>query len=327
MYSSDSIEENEVERRETVSGNNVREENIRDNTKEDAKPLKRPESVSLQIVSDIHLSARRKFYEIPPAADYLLICGDIESYFTGFYYIKRFLSHHAKLFKKVIWTLGNHEIMAVGLTSVQGIVKKCKKIAAKTNTIFLNNSSYELVPGLVLIGSLLYSKIPMVGERQNKPLKDSVGGYLKHTRVKKGLIPRFASCNDANKLHEEAKEVISHELAKCADEKKTAVVMTHFGPLAPSGTVDQRNNWFRSAVFYRYYSTDEDMQPVLDIGKDTIGLWAYGHDHENHCFRYTYPDGTGFDVVSNQLGNASEPHVEATFRPGFVYEVAVRQAE
>ena len=65
---------------------------------------------------------------------------------------------------------------------------------------------------------------------------------------------------------------------------------------------------FRNKAHYGDYNTDDDMQVVLDHGKDVIDLWIYGHDHVNNSFRYEYPDGKGFDLVSNQLGSTKYPN-------------------
>lgn len=282
------------------------------------------DGITFQIASDLHLCFKRKSYSIPHIADYLFLCGDLETYYTHFFFLEKFLAKHAKQFKKVIWIMGNHEMMVFGFKTINYIVYKCRVIAQKTNTVFLFNESYEIIPGLQIIGSPLLSHVPTVPHVSKSIEKAARWSHFTLIHVCGGAcISHIITNNEINEFHEECNRALIRELELCKKEHKKAIVMTHYLPLAPFNTKEKRDKDFSVPRRYGCCNTDKDMEDVLKAGKDVISLWIFGHDHRNTHFTYTYEDETKFEAVSNQLGAYGEKNTEANFKPDRVFRVTL----
>lgn len=284
-------------------------------------------SIKVQIISDLHLGKDRRTIEIVPSADYLLIGGDVDEYATGFKYLKKFLAKVKPLYKKVVWIMGNHEVMATShsLKTYSDTVKACKKVAAKTGTIFLHDNSCELTRGLVVIGSPLFSHIPegFVERTKKNPFPRGMKVKVDNKRMPKQINREYI-----NRLHEEAKSAIIRELEKCSKNGSRAIIMTHYGPLAPGGTKLERSSIFRqNEKELAHYNTDDDMKTVLEKCKDIVPLWTFGHCHTNKKFRFNSEDkpngesSWGFDIVSNQLGHFNKPFKGTPFDSEYTYTI------
>ena len=177
------------------------------------------------------------------------------------------------------------------------------------------------VPGIKVIGSPLFSYIPK-DPSTGKPLESAMWSYTKLLHSKPGVVPLGVSCDDLNAFHSKCKSRIIKELVICKQKDQKAILVTHFSPLAPRNTRELRDAVFTDPARYGDYCTDDDMQEVLDHGKGVIEFWVYGHDHANNRFRYKYPDGTGFDLVSNQLGSTKYPN-DRWFNPEYTRTVKI----
>lgn len=284
-------------------------------------------SIKVQIISDLHLGKDRRTIDVRPCADYLLIGGDVDEYTTGFKFLKKFLMKVKPLYKKVVWIMGNHEVMASSrsLKTYNDIVKICIKLAAKTGTIFLHDNSCELTKGLVVIGSPLFSHIPEGFAERTKKNPFPRGMKM---RVDNKRIPKQIDREHINRLHEHAKSAIIRELDKCSKNGSKAIVMTHYGPLAPGGTRSERDLTFKqNEKELGHYNTDDDMKEVLEKCKDVVPLWTFGHCHTNKKFRYISEDNSdgestwGFDIVSNQLGHYNKPFKGTPFDSEYTYTI------
>jgi Icc-related predicted phosphoesterase len=121
--------------------------------------------LKIQLVSDIHLeyygrsmTPMSRFLE--PSAPILALCGDIGNPFEERY--RQFLQDCSKNFEHVFLVAGNHEYYNKGAAgnNMADVVKQIEAtIANLPNVHFLNRGTYEILPGVHIVGCTLWSHI------------------------------------------------------------------------------------------------------------------------------------------------------------------------
>jgi len=293
------------------------------------------ESVTFQLISDVHLEFRGEDYfpPIEPVAPILLLCGDI-GYPKRTNY-RNFLYKCADMWPYVLLVAGNHEFYSDEYKSVKQLLRVICQ--ARENVFFLDKECIsvflrqnqtcddeEKVP--TLDDNREKDKSEEEEEEKGKCIVELKEGYcaeselvilgttlwtdipfehasevafayndFKSIKVNKKSGEVCFSVVQQNKFHEKEAAWLQENLSIAKSANQKVVVMTHHAPTW-RGTLDPKVQ-FNCRKFTEY----SDMESCMS---DTVVLWCFGHTHRssktliNGCY-----------VVSNQLGYPNEEEV------------------
>ena len=245
--------------------------------------------MKIQILSDLHLIENGFSREgrwpsmISPAADVLVVAGDISPAMTDTYL--NFINFCAEVFDYVIVVLGNHEFYCSNIKTIKTYIAK---------TLMLYKNVHLLDQGKVkighctFIGATLWSHIPYEATK-------TISDKLKHG----WRILDFDS-NKMNTLHLQDKRWLSEEIDKFnRSGKEKLIVVTHFAPSFHQ-TSDPK---FEGKESNNAYASDCDCL----ISK--VDYWIYGHTH--------YPQDQiyqGCRMISNPKGYNDEKLTYSSYK-------------
>lgn len=219
------------------------------------------QSLSIALISDVHLEYNVDLDFGLPEADVLVCAGDLGSPFTKMYV--HFLTEMVNNYEYVIVIPGNHEYYqhseALNYNYpllMKEVEQKIQEICNSIGAIFLQKSTVE-IRGIVFHGCTLWSDPSSSGGEDWWPERYDA----KH-------INDFKTVNSYLSIHKEHKSWLKSQLQK--KTKKKVVVVTHHLP--SYRLIETR---FKGSSKNGYYTSNSDKLVKL------ADLWLAGH---THCF-------------------------------------------
>lgn len=249
----------------------------------------------LQYASDLHLEmpANRDFVlagAIEPAADYLLLAGDI-SFLSDWHKADSFWDWCAGNFRHTWIVPGNHDYHddrtnLLGLASLE--------LPVRPNITYVNNVCIR-VEDVSLALTTLWSEIT----QQKTEIEEKVVDY-RHIYFDGKII----STEIVNRLHSESRAFLERTLQRCNPDK--TVLVTHYVPVPQATPARYIDSPVREAFIADCGDLIDTYQPAF---------WIHGHSHVSGNVQYGRTR-----IVSNQLGTV-RPGKELNFNPKAVIEV------
>ncbi|KAJ5164775.1 calcineurin-like phosphoesterase [Penicillium coprophilum] len=245
-------------------------------------------SVSLQILSDLHLEINQQYtlFDVPVVSKYLLLAGDIGRLADYDQYLA-FLQRQTKNFELVFLILGNHEFYGGSLESGLETARRLEQDPSLNERfVLLHQRRYDIPDtNVTILGCTLWSDIP---ENSRDIVHYKIQDFQK---IEDWTIDEHnaAHKSDLNWLREEAQSIYyTHKKNPTKSSKRSILVATHHAPTMHRTSSPQHahNPW--SVAF----ATELLTQPWN--GVDT---WVFGHTHYSTEFKEK-----GIRVVSNQRG-------------------------
>jgi len=158
-----------------------------------------------------------------------------------------------------------------------------------------------------------YSKIQIRGdgaqfsEPSEKGKEKETPGLLRHLRVE-----------DTNQWHKNELEWLKSEIQKSREKNEKMIIFTHHSPIFGNGCSNPEM-WEDETNFA--FSTD-----LMDMMKEDILLWAYGHTHWFHDMHFSgtrvLSNPHGYPTINNQTRNYDATKDDDNpFDPSFVVEL------
>lgn len=272
--------------------------------------------IFIQVISDIHLEFYNTFPKISPLAKYLCLAGDIGTIVNKYdTKLEKFLSYCSTNWDKVFYVLGNHEFYQKSefvdkKMNFEELEEKYASICSKfTNVYLLSNSFVEIVPGLNIYGTTLWTGNYGFPKYLNP--SDMLNDYnmiaIKSPNATKTNILIQTDFID-NKSQLELAELKNY--LQNQNQNKT-LIMTHFPPIRQ----DSSNPKYSSQPeFIANYFSWNNIHSNLNMS-NVIG-WISGHTHWSYDLNVSR---TKF--ISNQMGYKSEcTSGESGFDPTKIFE-------
>lgn len=229
-------------------------------------------SVSVQVVSDLHLDLNRVSKPsdvITPSSEYLICAGDIAEIRSEKF--PEFLMWASKNFRRVFFVPGNHEFY--GMSLWKGRKRLHDLVKHLPNVVIMECTEATLSSTWKILGCTLWSEL---GEKHD----DSwTYGFSDFHQID-GMTPSIYRSLHSNDL----KWLTSRLQNKQPGEK--LLVVTHHAPLTRGTSAPQYEN-SPDRLTNRFFSTD------LSRLVNMADAWIYGHTH------FTRHETTPF---SNPLG-------------------------
>lgn len=256
--------------------------------------------IKIQVISDIHLEFYNSYPKIVPMANYLCLAGDIGTIENKFdSKIKKFFTYCSNNWEKTFYVLGNHEFyqkaeFANKKSSFEDLENEYKTICSNFPNIYLlSNSSVEIVPGLNIYGTTLWTnnnKFP-----EHLCVSDILNDYnmiaIKSSKLLNSNIA--INLDFINKKSE-------IELDKLTNYLNTStlknIIMTHFPPIRQGSSNSKYSTQPEYMANYFSWNNIYERLNMLNV----IG-WISGHTHWSYDINI---DETRF--VSNQMGYKNE---------------------
>ena len=277
--------------------------------------------ISIQIISDLHLEFYKSIPKFKPNAKYLCLAGDIGTIETietietigqnNGSKIEEFLSYCSDSWEKTFYILGNHEFyqsneFVFKKTSMEDLELKYKTICDKFPNVFLlNNSFEEIVPGLNIYGTTLWTN--NYGYR-GEPYEILNDYNMIAIKTKESEPNVLLTTKYINKLSSYQLENLSNYLKQ--NLTKT-IIMTHFPPIR-NGISNPKYN--SQPIYMRNYFSWNNICSKLDCN-NIIG-WIGAHTHWSYDFIQN-----NVRHVSNQVGYSNEfANGSSGFDPDKIFE-------
>jgi predicted phosphohydrolase len=221
---------------------------------------------TIQIASDIHLECYNNgnyiFTDIiKPRGTYLALLGDI-GYPTSSTY-KKFIGECSMNFEKVFLISGNHEYYVSShnknMNDIDDLITTIA--SAYNNVIYLNNDTYELDDDYVILGSTLWSNIP-VGH--SYIMRESINDYHKIYKDGRKIMP-----SETSHIHDKNIEWL---VAKLDEYKHKKIIMLSHHLPSFKCVVDKYKG---SDINYAFAS---NLDHIIE-NNSNIKYWFYGHTH------------------------------------------------
>jgi len=244
----------------------------------------------MQFLSDVHLefikSENINLSDfLDPVSDYLAIVGDLGYPHSPLF--EQFLIEASKVYKKVFYVSGNHEYYCCKNSenpTMVDIDTKIESICAKLpNVFYLNNKEYVLDNNTVILGTTLWSHIPISKERI---IKNCINDY-KYIYVNEKHYKTNVTCKFISSLHDQAVTFLKDKLEEHKDKK--IIVLSHHLPsfeMVAEQYKDEPTN----------YAFATGLDELMEENDNIIG-WLCGHTHTtmtaqiNNCLCMTNPMG------------------------------------
>lgn len=229
--------------------------------------------LSIQIISDLHLEFNKKgriniLNYVRPCSPNLAILGDLGHPHQDTF--KEFLQQASDNYKKVFFLPGNHEYYQMTdtiLTMDQIDIKMRDVCNTFDNVYYLNNEEYILEQGCVLLGSTLWSDIPISQERYiKKSMNDYNKIFVEELHYITGITPRMIT-----DLHIKNVEWITNKLEEHKD--KQVIIMTHHLP-----SFKMIHQKYKGSDINYAFASDLD---YLMEQNNNLKFWLCGHTHFN----------------------------------------------
>ena len=256
----------------------------------------------IQLLSDLHLESEA-FEPVPaPAAEVLVLAGDIDTTWRG-------LECFAGWPVPVLFVAGNHEFDRRDLRQAwPALRERCAQLGLtllERESRILSAASGRRVR---FVGTVRWCDFDVFGPaRQAAALR--AGAYFQRVMAAQLDGAPF----DANAVRTEAQACrawLAEELARPADGAWDATVaITHFAPSLRSA--DPRYGYGNSTA--SFCNADDDLLRHAQ-------LWLHGHLHCRHDYRVTHADGRSMRVVSQARGLDSKGECQG-FDPLLTVEV------
>lgn len=242
---------------------------------------------SLQFVSDIHLEFRGKSYPIiEPKAKYLALLGDIGYPRMDNYH--KFIEMQIPKFKRIFIIAGNHEYYSHKY--IDTLKYMIEYFNTLPNVTFLNNSSFITDENIKIVGSTLWSHIPI---SETGFIIENMNDYHKIKKERAKITPV-----DTNQWHKESVEFISKEL----QTDMPTIVLSHHVPYNSLDFIPEQ--FHTSKCLSAYYS---DLSYLF---KPPLKYWLFGHCHVPITYKYDQ-----VILMSNPLGYPSENYLKHSSNP------------
>lgn len=242
--------------------------------------------VRVRVWSDLHLEMRRNanvLLPLPPVvdADVVILAGDIGNGANG-------VQWAATTFPDtpVAYVLGNHENYH---GDIDATLDACRRAAEGTTVRVLEQDSWDIAPGVRLLGATLWTDLDLWGDwgsRTSALDAMQMNDFHLITHAGQRFTPEAAI-----DLHDATRTWLHAELARASIDEVRTIVVTHHAPhvmcLGPAfvTTRDSLSPCFAS-----------DLSELL-IGPMPPFAWVSGHTHAN----YVGQVGQAL-LVSNQAG-------------------------
>lgn len=238
--------------------------------------------MKFDLLSDIHLNVSKdlkipfkKYFPEKTESDYLLIAGDLCEDLVGNESVKDFLTKASKLYKKIVFVLGNHDYWHINEDALDEtktfetipnkFIEFVKSFDSKNKIVVLNNSFVKLDDTWVF-GSTLWSDIPpqhylYIRSRIKDYrciFKEDSNNVTYFDTVKANYVA-FTSIRDFVSLHRNEK----------------IVLLTHHAPSYRSGS-----KGYDKIMDYAYLNDYDN----FIIENPNIVAWCHGHIHETRDY-------------------------------------------
>jgi hypothetical protein len=277
--------------------------------------------MKISAMSDLHLEfdANLKL----PGGDILLLAGDIwgirhmrnndasinKAKRAGF---EKFCTDQLSKYEHVLITYGNHEAYGDLIDDVEAVSNDFLREYAP-NAIFLNNE-WTYIEGVTFFGSPLWATCGVGNPANEMAIRGTMNDFAlirtRQDRIEGDTTPnrhpamkyRVFSPRDANKLHEEAVDLLSQAIPT----HKHCIVFTHH---APSFMSAGGHSYYDGALDSAYCSN----QHALIEANPHIHAWIHGHTHkaENYKIGSTR-------ILSNPRGYMGHESIARDFDPSAI---------
>jgi predicted phosphohydrolase len=237
--------------------------------------------IAFQIASDLHIEYKNNDVPDPlslitPVADYLILAGDIGSFYK-INQLQKFLTELCKHFVKVFYIPGNQEyymFKEYKPLPFDYLLKRMYEIENNINNLFILNRSSIIINDICITGCTLWSK-PEI-------------------EIPKYIV-RINGIN--NKIYEENHKSDLMYIEKMIDYTQNnnlkLLVVTHYCP-----TYKVLENTKRKDKYISLYVSNLDNL----LTSEKVNTWVCGHIHKN--FDFFTENGTR--VVGNQKGKQKD---------------------
>ena len=234
-----------------------------------------------QIASDLHIEYKNNELVDPltiitPSADYLILAGDIGSFYK-YEQLHKFIYILSKYYKSIIYVPGNNEYYTqIGFEpkSMDELLQNFKRVSSYINNLYILDRACIKIGDICIAGCTLWSN-PTV------------------------YIPKFiVRINSINtnmyiQKHEKDLAYIKYIIKYCQTFNLKLLLVTHYCP-----TYSLINPLKSTNKYISMYVSNLDFLHT----KDQIHTWVYGHTHAN--FNVITDKGTR--LVTNQVGKPKD---------------------
>lgn len=270
--------------------------------------------ITIQVLSDIHLEFYKTLPKFKPLAKYLFLAGDIgtieSKYDTK---IKKFLTYCSENWEKTFYVLGNHEFyqtnkIAAKKKSFEELNDEYKQICSQfSNVYLLNDSSEEIIPGLNVYGTTLWTR------NYNCPynLSDYFNDYnmigIKSTNSTTLINECFIDNLSKSQLVQ-----LNEYLNKINQTNTKTIIMTHFPPIRQGSSNPKYSSQPAYIANYFSWNNISDKLNCLNV----VG-WISGHTHWSYDITRN-----NIRYIANQTGYKEEIYTgESGFTPDKIFEI------
>ncbi len=274
--------------------------------------------ITIQVLSDIHLEFYKTHPKFIPSAKYLFLAGDIgtiESKYDN--KLKNFLSYCSNSWEKTFYVLGNHEFyqtnkIASRKKSFEELVGEYTQICSQfSNVYLLNNSFEEIIPGLNVYGSTLWTGNYNCPHELSECFNDyNMIGIKSNNSTNLTTLVNEHFIDNLSKTQLELLDEYLKKTNTIANTK--TLIMTHFPPIRENSS----NPKYSSQPIYlsNYFSWNN----ICDkLNCSNVVGWISGHTHWSY-------DITRNNIrhISNQTGYSNEfINGETGFEPDKVFKI------
>lgn len=267
--------------------------------------------ISIQIISDLHLEFYKTYPKFKPLTKYLFLAGDIGTIQSeNDFKVKNFLSYCSANWEKIFYVSGNHEYYQKqkqidNMFSFEELENKYKKICNEfPNVYLLDNESQEIIPGLNIYGTTLWTGNYGFPDNLSDHLNDYNLIAIEKSNLKQLVNEDYINSKSKTQLN---------LLEKYLETNKTkTIIMTHFPPFRQGSS---NPKYLSQPEHLANYFSWNNIYSNLNCS-NIIG-WISGHTHWSYDVTY---DNIRF--ISNQTGYSDEfASGKSGFSPDKIFEI------
>jgi predicted phosphohydrolase len=251
--------------------------------------------IPIQVLSDLHLEFYKTFPKIKPLAKYLFLAGDIGTIQSDYdSKTKNFLSYCSKNWEKTFYVMGNHEFyqkkeFTHKMISTEELENKYQDICNEFSNVYLLNNTYqEIIPGLNIYGTTLWTGNCGFPNNPSEIINDynmiAIKGSKSNVLINENYINE--------------KSLIQINLLKnyLDTNKSKTLIMTHFPPFRQGSS---NPKYLSQPGYLTNYFSWNNIYSKLNC--DQVIGWISGHTHWSYDI---LSDKIRF--ISNQAGYSNE---------------------